>query len=126
MTGQKRPTFDFPAHLRARGQGRASNSSPLTWGGKELIVAVARRARKVDEMRKRIEMIIRRMCQGERFFSKNSPRMTKKEDLELDCWGFRVQSESVHGADPSAGRIYYPLCPSEFKERAIEHEIIKP
>lgn len=53
--------------------------------------------------------IIRRMLDGDVYYSQGSPRMTARECEELNNLGCQIQSASVHGADTSYGRCYYPI-----------------
>lgn len=77
-------------------------------------------------MRTRLRNIVRRMCQGEAFFSQASPKMTVKEYRELWDLGYHINSSSAHGADTSAGRIYVRLWPDRFLAKAIEDGTVAP
>lgn len=68
---------------------------------------------------RRILNLIRRLLDGDEFYTNASPHITHGEIEELRTLGFRVQTEHTHGAN--AGPIaVYPLIKSEFEQRAKE------
>lgn len=75
-------------------------------------------------MTRRQMNIIKRMCNGENFWSRSSPRMTKKEADELDLEGFDINSDTPHGFDPGAERRFYPLWIDKFIQKAKDLGII--
>lgn len=73
----------------------------------------------MDEIRRRIKNIIRRMVNGEEFYTNRSPRISRAEIKEIDAidvdlW---LQTEHTHGAQPGPIAVY-PLHKDKFKERA--------
>ena len=73
--------------------------------------------------RRRILNIIRRMTEGDDFYTNLSPRISRAEIEEIDSLGLRLQVEHTHGAQPGPIAVY-PLHKNEFKERA--KEILEP
>jgi len=69
-------------------------------------------------MRKRIRNIIRRMLDGEDFYTNATPRISYKEIAEIKNLGLDLQKEHTYGA--VAGLIaVYPLHEKEFRKRAM-------
>ena len=71
----------------------------------------------MEKPRRRILNIIRRMTEGDDFFTNMSPRISKAEIEEIRLLGFSLQREHTHGAQPGPIAVY-PLFPDKFKERA--------
>ena len=71
----------------------------------------------MSELTKRQQNIIRRMYQGEEYYSDIAPRMTYKEYEVLVGLGFGLQSESpMH-----EGAFYYAMDKKQVKEKAAEY-----
>jgi hypothetical protein len=73
---------------------------------------------KPSVLSRRQKNIIRKMANGYLYGSQGSPRMTEAEANALTALGFVIQIESAHGADRSAGQLYYPLIKKQFRARA--------
>ena len=68
---------------------------------------------------RRILNLVRRMMDGEEYYTNCSPRITHEEMKTLEAFGFQLQTEHTHGAQ--AGPIaVYPLHKDEFNKRASE------
>lgn len=70
-----------------------------------------------DKPRRRILNIIRRMSEGDDFYTNCSPRITRAEIEEIKALGFALQIEHTHGAQPGPIAVY-PLKNKEFLKQA--------
>lgn len=69
-------------------------------------------------MRKRIYNIVRRLCEGDEFYTNASPRITLSEVEEVRREVGVLQIESEFGAERPSRRCVYPLFYKEFIESA--------
>lgn len=71
-------------------------------------------------MKRRIANIMRRMSNGNDFYTNDSPRITNAEVKEIEqLTGCLLQHESIHGAERGSPIAVYPLHKQKFIE-AVE------
>ena len=68
--------------------------------------------------------IIKRMCAGEVYWSRSSPRITRKDINALEDEGFLLNLCCPHGAEIGAETMYYPFKKDSFKQKAKDLGII--
>lgn len=81
----------------------------------------------MEKPRRRIINIIRKMTQGDDFYTNDSPRISRAEITEVEkLLDVLLQIEHTHGAQPGPIAVY-PLHRDAFRERAkpILESIIK-
>ncbi len=67
-------------------------------------------------MRRRIKNIIKRMLDGQDFYTNFNPRISHSEIRELENLGFVLQIEHTFDAQPGPIAVY-PLWPDRFRTR---------
>ncbi len=69
---------------------------------------------------RRLKNIIKRMLDGEDFYTNQNPRITNAEIQQLWDLGFMIQKESLYGAQTPAIWVVHPIN-KEFKTQATKY-----